>query len=160
MSKDREEIILTQEGLAQLEAELDDLKYVKRKELAARIKLAISYGDLKENSEYHSAKNDQSFMETRIIILEKMLKKARVIDVEALDTSRVNIGFTVILNDVEFAEKLEYKIVGTEEADVASNKISYESPLGKELMGKEVGSIISVNAPMGIIKYELLEIKA
>ncbi|ANY66713.1 transcription elongation factor GreA [Paenibacillus sp. BIHB 4019] len=160
MSKDREEIILTQEGLAQLEAELDDLKYVKRKELAARIKLAISYGDLKENSEYHSAKNDQSFMETRIIILEKMLKKARVIDVEALDTSRVNIGFTVILNDVEFAEKLEYKIVGTEEADVASNKISYESPLGKELMGKVVGSIISVNAPMGIIKYELLEIKA
>ncbi|MGG4145179.1 transcription elongation factor GreA [Paenibacillus algorifonticola] len=160
MSKDREEIILTQEGLAQLEAELDDLKYVKRKELAARIKLAISYGDLKENSEYHSAKNDQSFMETRIIILEKMLKKARVIDVEALDTSQVNIGFTVILNDVEFAEKLEYKIVGTEEADVASNKISYESPLGKELMGKEVGSIISVNAPMGIIQYELLEIKA
>lgn len=160
MSKDREEIILTQEGLAQLEAELDDLKYVKRKELAARIKLAISYGDLKENSEYHSAKNDQSFMETRIIILEKMLKKARVIDVEALDTSRVNIGFTVILNDVEFSEKLEYKIVGTEEADVANNKISYESPLGKELMGKEVGSIISVNAPMGIIKYELLEIKA
>ncbi|WP_338553661.1 transcription elongation factor GreA [Paenibacillus sp. KS-LC4] len=160
MSNDREEIILTQEGLAQLEAELDDLKYVKRKELAARIKLAISYGDLKENSEYHSAKNDQSFMETRIIILEKMLKKARVIDVGALDTSRVNIGFTVILNDVEFAEKLEYKIVGTEEADVASNKISYESPLGKELMGKEVGSIISVNAPMGIIQYELLEIKA
>jgi transcription elongation factor GreA len=158
MSSD--EVILTKEGLAQLQAELDDLKYVKRKELAARIKLAISYGDLKENSEYHSAKNDQSFMETRILILEKMLKKARVIEAESLDLSKVNIGLTVILNDIEFSEKIEYKIVGTEEADVAENKISYESPLGKELLGKGVGSIINVNAPMGVIKYELLEIKA
>jgi transcription elongation factor GreA len=158
MSKD--EVILTKEGLAQLQAELDDLKYVKRKELAARIKLAISYGDLKENSEYHSAKNDQSFMETRILILDKMLKKARVIEAETLDLSKVSIGLTVILNDIEFSEKIEYKIVGTEEADVADNKISYESPLGKELLGKQVGSIVSVNAPMGVIKYELLEIRA
>lgn len=158
MSSD--EVILTKEGLAQLQAELDDLKYVKRKELAARIKLAISYGDLKENSEYHSAKNDQSFMETRILILDKMLKKARVIEAGSLDLSKVNIGLTVILNDIEFSEKIAYKIVGTEEADVAENKISYESPLGKELLGKGVGSIINVNAPMGVIKYELLEIKA
>lgn len=157
MSND--EVILTKEGLAQLQAELDDLKYVKRKELAARIKLAISYGDLKENSEYHSAKNDQSFMETRILILDKMLKKARVIEAESLDLSKASIGLTVILNDIEFSEKIEYKIVGTEEADVAENKISYESPLGKELLGKGVGSIINVNAPMGVIKYELLEIK-
>ncbi|MEV5029960.1 transcription elongation factor GreA [Paenibacillus sp. LPE1-1-1.1] len=158
MSND--EVILTKEGLEQLQAELDDLKYVKRKELAARIKLAISYGDLKENSEYHSAKNDQSFMETRIIILTNMLKKARVIEADTQDLSKVNIGLTVILNDIEFSEKITYKIVGTEEADVAENKISYESPLGKELLGKSVGSIISVNAPMGVIKYELLEIKA
>ncbi|KRE53588.1 transcription elongation factor GreA [Paenibacillus sp. Soil522] len=158
MSSD--EVILTKEGLAQLQAELDDLKYVKRKELAARIKLAISYGDLKENSEYHSAKNDQSFMETRILILDKMLKKARVIEAEGLDLSKASIGLTVILNDIEFSEKIAYKIVGTEEADVADNKISYESPLGKELLGKGVGSIINVNAPMGVIKYELLEIKA
>lgn len=158
MSKD--EVILTKEGLAQLQAELDDLKYVKRKELAARIKLAISYGDLKENSEYHSAKNDQSFMETRILILDKMLKKARVIEEKSLDLSKVSIGLTVILNDIEFSEQIEYKIVGTEEADVAENKISYESPLGKELLGKTIGSIISVNAPMGVIKYELLEIRA
>ena len=158
MSSD--EVILTKEGLAQLQDELDDLKYVKRKELAARIKLAISYGDLKENSEYHSAKNDQSFMETRILILEKMLKKARVIEADSLDLSKANIGLTVILNDIEFSEKIAYKIVGTEEADVAENKISYESPLGKELLGKGVGSIINVNAPMGVIKYELLEIKA
>jgi transcription elongation factor GreA len=158
MSND--EIIVTKEGLAQLEAELDDLKYVKRKELAARIKLAISYGDLKENSEYHSAKNDQSFMETRIIILEKLLNKAKVVDSEGLDPSIVNIGSNVILNDIEFSEKLEYQIVGPSEANVSDNKISYESPLGKELIGKKVGSIISVDAPMGIIKYELLEIKA
>ncbi|MEW9700464.1 transcription elongation factor GreA [Paenibacillus sp. SI8] len=156
MSND--EIILTPEGLAKLEFELEDLKTVKRRELAARIKTAISYGDLKENSEYHSAKNDQSFMETRIMTIERMLKKARV--VERIDTSTVQVGSVVILNDVEFSEKIEYRIVGSSEADVLENKISYESPLGDALMGKSVGDIISVNAPMGIIKYELLEIRA
>jgi transcription elongation factor GreA len=160
MARDNEEVILTKEGLAKLQAELDDLKYVKRKELAARIKLAISYGDLKENSEYHSAKNDQSFMETRIIILEKMLNKAKVVDSAELDHSTVKVGSLVILNDIEFAEKLEYQIVGPAEADVLENKISYESPLGKELVGKQVGNIISVAAPMGVVKYELLEIKS
>jgi transcription elongation factor GreA len=156
MSND--DIILTPEGLAKLEFELEDLKTVKRKELASRIKTAISYGDLKENSEYHSAKNDQSFMETRIITIERMLKKARVVD--SLDTSTVHVGSIVILNDVEFSEKIEYRIVGTSEADVLENKISYESPLGNSLLGKTVGDIISVNAPMGVIKYELLEIRA
>lgn len=156
----QEEVLLTKEGLAQLEAELDDLKYVKRRELAERIKLAISYGDLKENSEYHSAKNDQSFMETRILILDKMLRNVRIVDASELDTSKAVMGSTVVLHDVEFDERIEYRIVGTEEANVAENKISYESPLGKELLGKDVGAIISVVAPMGIIKYELLEIKA
>ncbi|TFE19587.1 transcription elongation factor GreA [Cohnella luojiensis] len=155
-----EVVILTKEGLAKLQAELDDLKYVKRKELAARIKLAISYGDLKENSEYHSAKNDQSFMETRIIVLEKMLNKARVVDSDGLDLSTVQVGSVVILNDIEFSEKMEYRIVGPAEADVLENKISYESPLGKELVGKKVGDVISVTAPMGVVKYELLEIRA
>lgn len=159
MSNANEEVILTKEGLAKLQAELDDLKYVKRKELAARIKLAISYGDLKENSEYHSAKNDQSFMETRIIVLEKMLNKAKVVDSGGLDNSTVKVGSLVVLNDIEFSEKLEYQIVGPAEADVMDNKISYESPLGKELVGKQVGNIISVAAPMGIVKYEVLEIK-
>jgi transcription elongation factor GreA len=154
-----DEVILTQEGLEKLEDELRDLKTVKRKELAARLKLAISYGDLKENSEYHSAKDDQAFMETRILILEKMLTKARVITSDNIDSNKVSIGSTILLNDIEFAEKIEYMLVGPAEADVADNKISYESPLGKELMGKEVGSVIHVNAPMGIIKYELLEIK-
>jgi transcription elongation factor GreA len=155
-----EEVILTREGLDKLQAELDDLKYVKRKELAARIKLAISYGDLKENSEYHSAKNDQSFMETRIIILEKMINKAKVIESGGLDLTSVQVGLTVVLNDVEFAEKIEYRIVGPAEADVADNRISYESPLGKALLGKSIGSKVQVSAPMGVIEYELLEIKA
>ncbi|WP_379156590.1 transcription elongation factor GreA [Paenibacillus sp. sgz5001063] len=154
-----EEVFLTKEGLAQLEEELKELKGAGRKELAARLKLAISYGDLKENSEYHSAKEDQSFMETRIMILEKMLIKAQIVDESSMDLSKVSVGCIVILNDVEYSEKIEYRVVGPAEADVLNNKISYESPLGKELIGKKVGDVISVNAPMGIIKYELLEIK-
>ncbi len=153
------ELVLTREGMEQLKLELDDLKNVKRKELAARLKLALSYGDLKENSEYHSAKNDQSFLETRIKIVQQMINNARVADFDSLDTSTVHVGSVVILNDVEFAEKIQYRIVGPAEADVIDNKISYESPLGKALMGKAVGDIISVIAPVGVIQYELLEIK-
>ncbi|SFT24453.1 transcription elongation factor GreA [Paenibacillus sp. BC26] len=155
-----EEMILTKEGFAKLQEELDDLKYVKRKELAERIKLAISYGDLKENSEYHSAKNDQSFLETRVIILEKMLNTARIVESDPSNAGSVQIGSSVILNDVEFDERIEYQIVAPAEADVQANKISYESPLGKELLGKTVGSRINVNAPMGVIAYELLEVRA
>jgi len=153
------ELVLTREGIEKLKLELDDLKNVKRKELAARLKLALSYGDLKENSEYHSAKNDQSFLETRIKTLQKMINSARVADLDSQDTSTVHVGSVVILNDVEFSEKLEYRIVGAAEADVLDNKISYESPLGKSLMGKAVGDKITVHAPAGLIEYELLEIK-
>ena len=152
-------LVLTREGMEQLKLELDDLKNVKRKELAARLKLALSYGDLKENSEYHSAKNDQSFLETRIKQLTQMINKARVADLDSLDTSKVHVGSVVTLNDVEFSEKLQYRVVGPAEADVLENKISYESPLGKSLMGKSVGDMISVIAPVGVIQYELLEIK-
>jgi transcription elongation factor GreA len=158
LSKD--EVILTREGLVKLELELEDLKIVKRKEVAARIKTAISYGDLKENSEYHSAKNDQSFMEGRIITLERMLNKAKVAESGNSDNSKVLVGSIVLLNDIEVSEKIEYRIVGPAEADVLDSKISYESPLGKSLMGKTVGSIINVTAPMGTIQYELLEIKS
>lgn len=155
MSND--EILLTPEGLRQLEQELEELKTVKRRELASRIKTAISYGDLKENSEYHSAKEEQGFMEGRIITIERMLKKAKVVD--NIDTSTVQVGCTAVVYDTEFAEKIEYKVVSPSEADVNDNKISYESPLGVALMGKAVGDKISVNAPMGVITYELLEIK-
>lgn len=154
----QEDIILTREGLEKLKLELEELKTVKRKELAERIKLAISYGDLKENSEYHSAKDDQAFMETRILTLQNMINRARVADVASLDT--VQVGSLVVLNDKEFAEKLEYRIVGPAEADVMANKISYESPLGKALMGQKVGAVITVDAPVGSIEYELLEIRA
>jgi transcription elongation factor GreA len=156
----KDEVILTREGLQKLELELEDLKIVKRKEVAARIKTAISYGDLKENSEYHSAKNDQSFMEGRIITLERMLNKAKVADTDNVDVKFVRVGFMVVLNDIEVSEKIEYRIVGPAEADVLESKISYESPLGKTLMGKCVGDIINVPAPMGMIQYELLEIRA
>lgn len=154
-----DQVILTREGLAKIEEELQELKTVKRKELADRLKVAISYGDLKENSEYHSAKDDQAFMETRILTLERMLKTAKVVDAESMSLDEVGVGSVVILNDIEFSEKIEYRIVGPAEADVAENKISYESPLGKELLGKKVGDVISVNAPMGVLQYELLEIK-
>ncbi|KIL35360.1 transcription elongation factor GreA [Cohnella kolymensis] len=153
------EVILTQEGFDKLQSELEELKTTKRKEIAERLKVAISYGDLKENSEYHSAKNDQSFMETRIKILQNMIKNARVVKSQSLDVTTVQVGSTVILHDIEFAENVEYTVVGPAEADVTSNKISYESPLGKVLLGKTKGKNISVNAPSGIIKYELLEIK-
>lgn len=151
------ETILTAEGLAKIEQELQELKGPRRQELAQRLKVAISYGDLKENSEYHSAKEDQAFMETRILTLERMLRTARV--VESADISKVGVGSIALLHDLEFDEKLEYRLVGPAEADVINNKISYESPLGKELIGKKVGDIIEVSAPVGIIKYELLEIK-
>ncbi|MDT3428884.1 transcription elongation factor GreA [Paenibacillus forsythiae] len=159
MANKEDEIILTAEGLVQLEEELKELKTVKRKELAERLKVAISYGDLKENSEYHSAKDDQAFMETRIKQVENMLKYARVVDADSLDVTSVSIGSIVVLNDVEFSEKVEYRIVSPAEADVAQNKISYESPLGKELLGKQAGSVIKVDAPAGVIEYELLEIR-
>lgn len=152
-----EEIILTQEGYDKLVEELEELKGPKRREVAARLKQAISYGDLRENSEYHAAKDDQAFMETRIKQLEGMLRNAKIIKAE--QSSGVTIGSTVVLYDEEFDENVEYTIVGQAEADVANNRISFESPLGKSIMGKQVNDIIEVEAPVGTIIYKLLEIK-
>ncbi|OXM14347.1 transcription elongation factor GreA [Paenibacillus herberti] len=153
-----QEIILTAEGLAKLEGELEELKGPKRRELAQRIKTAISYGDLKENSEYHSAKEDQAFMETRILQIQAMLKKARVAD--SSDTSKIVVGSVVSLLDQEFDEELKYRIVAPAEADVIENRISYESPLGKTLMNKRVGDVIEVDAPVGKINYKVLGINS
>ena len=153
-----EDIVLTPEGLQKLKDELEELKTVKRRELAQRLKTAISYGDLRENSEYHSAKDEQAFVETRILTIENILRKAKV--VSAVDTSSVQVGSVVRLRDVELGETMEYRIVGPAEADVNENKISYESPLGQALLGKSAGSRITVHAPMGEIAYELLEIRA
>lgn len=152
-------VVVTREGFLKLEEELKELKGEKRSELAARLKLAISFGDLKENSEYHSAKEDQAFLETRIKTLEKMLTHAKVVDAEKLDLTQVSIGSTVLLKDIEFGDCIEYTLVSPAESDVAENKLSYESPLGKELLGKKAGEILRVEAPMGIVEYELLEIR-
>lgn len=152
-----EEIILTQEGHDKLVEELEQLKGPKRREVAARLKQAISYGDLRENSEYHAAKDDQAFMETRIKQLESMLRKAKIVKVE--QASGVSIGSTVVLYDEEFDENVEYKIVGQAEADAANNRISFESPLGKSILGKQVNDVIEVEAPVGTIVYKLLEIR-
>ncbi|MEW4372238.1 transcription elongation factor GreA [Paenibacillus kandeliae] len=159
MANENEEVILTPEGLAKLEEELKELKGPRRQELAARLKTAISYGDLKENSEYHSAKEDQAFMETRILTLERMLRNSRVISATNIDTSRVVLGSVAVLKDIEFDEVLEYQLVGPAEADLSNNKLSYESPLGKALMGHQAGDKITFEAPMGTFHYELLEIK-
>jgi transcription elongation factor GreA len=153
------EVILTPEGLRKLEDELEHLKSVKRKEVAERIKVAISYGDISENSEYDDAKNEQAFIEGRIITLEKMLRNARVIQEDEVDTESVSIGSTVILKDIEFDDEVEYTIVGSAESNPSANRISNESPVGQALLGKSKGSLIEVNVPAGVIQYEILDIK-
>ncbi len=153
------EVFLTPEGLERLEKELAFLKSVKRREVAARIKTAISFGDISENSEYEDAKNEQAFIEGRIITLEKMLRNARIIDSGEIDTALVSIGSIVKLKDLEYNEEFEYSIVGSAEANPSLNKISFESPVGRQILGKPVGSIVEVFVPAGIAKYEILEIK-
>ncbi|GBF78034.1 transcription elongation factor GreA [Paenibacillus sp. 598K] len=153
------EIILTQDGLKKLEEELETLKSVKRREVAERIKVAIGYGDISENSEYEDAKNEQAFIEGRIITLEKMLRNARIINNDEVDIDTVSIGATVIVEDLEFKDQMEYTIVGTAEADPLQNKISNESPVGRAILGKEKGTIVDVNVPAGVIKYKILDIK-
>lgn len=153
------EVILTQEGLKKLEEELEHLKSVKRREVAERIKIAIGYGDISENSEYEDAKNEQAFIEGRVITLEKMLRNARIINNDEVDTETVSIGSIVILRDLEFNETVEYNIVGTAESDPFNNKISNESPVGKAILGKKKGSTVEVSVPAGIIQYKIIDIK-
>lgn len=131
------EVILTQDGLKKLEDELENLKSVKRREVAERIKVAIGYGDISENSEYEDAKNEQAFIEGRIITLEKMLRNARIINNDDINTDVVGVGNTVIVEDLEFGDTMEYTIVGTAESDPLNNKISNESPVGKAIIGKQ-----------------------
>lgn len=152
------EVILTPEGLKKLEEELETLKSVKRREVAERIKVAIGYGDISENSEYDDAKNDQAFIEGRVITLEKMLRNARIINSDEVDTNVVSIGSIVTLQDVEFKEIIEYTIVGTAESDPSNNKISNESPVGRAILGKKKGSTVDVNVPAGIIQYKIMDI--
>jgi len=153
------QIILTQDGLKKLEEELENLKSVKRREVAERIKVAIGYGDISENSEYEDAKNEQAFIEGRIITLEKMLRNARIINNDEIDIDVVSIGSIVTVEDMEFGDTMEYTIVGTAESDPLQNKISNESPVGRAILGKNKGTVVEVNVPAGIIQYKIIDIK-
>jgi transcription elongation factor GreA len=152
------EVVLTYEGLKKLEEELTQLKSVKRLEIAERIKQALSFGDLSENSEYDEAKNEQAQVEGRIVVLENMLKNAKVIDEDEVSTDAVSLGSKVKLYDEEFEEEIVYSLVGSTEANPAQFKISNESPVGAALMGKKVGSTVEVSVPDGVIKFKILDI--
>ncbi|AKL97098.1 transcription elongation factor GreA [Clostridium aceticum] len=153
------EVVLTLKGLKKIEDELEHLKTVRRKEVAERIKQAIAFGDISENSEYDEAKNEQAQMEERIMKLEGMLKKARVIDEDDINLDQVSIGTTVQVEDIEFDEIVEYTIVGSAEADPYELKISNESPVGRALLGKKIGDTVEVQIPDGVTTYKVLKIE-
>lgn len=155
---DNKQVKLTEDGLKQLEEELEYLKTKKRKEVSEKIKVALGFGDLSENSEYDEAKNEQAQVEAQIVSVENMLKNAIVIDESERDTSKVELGATVTIHDIEFDEDITYKIVGSTEADPDEGRLSDESPLGKSLMGKAEGEMIDVDAPAGVIQYKILKI--
>jgi len=149
--------ILTLEGLTKLEDELNSLKN-KRTDVADRIKQALAFGDISENAEYDEAKKEQAFVEGRIIQIENILRTAKVIDDEDIQTDMVSVGSKVLLKDIEFGDEVEYTIVGSAEADPINLKISNESPVGKALVGKVPGDSVEIAVPDGIIKYEILQI--
>lgn len=159
MAEENKKIVLTYDGLKKLEDELENLKVVRRKEVAAKIKEARGQGDLSENAEYDAAKEEQAEIEARIITIEKMLRNAEVIDEEEISTGHVNIGNKVKLYDEEFEEEIEYTIVGSAEADPSSGKISNESPLGMALLGHAIGDNVDVDAPDGVLKFKVLDIQ-
>ena len=156
---EEKEVILTQEGYNKLEEELNYLKTTKRTEIAERIKVARGFGDLSENSEYDEAKTAQSENEQQILELEAKIRNAKVINEKEIDLETVQIGNIVKVHDVEFNEDVTYTIVGSTEVNLAENKISNESPLGKALLGAKKGYQVEVHAPAGIMKYKILAIK-
>ena len=155
---EEKEVILTQEGYDKIEKELEFLRTEKRTEIAERIKVALGFGDLSENSEYDEAKYAEAVIDGKIAELENKIRHAKIIDEAVIDTKTVQIGNTVKLYDVEFEEEVEYTIVGSTEVNLAENKISNESPIGKALLGAKKGSTVEVNAPAGVIKYQILSI--
>ncbi len=157
--EENKEILLTQEGYQKLEDEVEHLKSVRRREVAERIKVAISFGDISENAEYDEAKNEQAQVEERIIKLENMLRKAVIIDESKIDSNIVTIGSIVKVYDKEFEEEVEYTIVGSAEADPYEGKISNESPVGKALLGRSKGETVDVQVPDGIVKFKIIEIR-
>lgn len=155
---EQKKFVMTYEGVKKLENELEHLKTVKRKEITEKIKVALGYGDLSENSEYDEAKNEQAFTEGRILQLENMLKNAEVVDEAEIPSDVVSVGARVKVKDYDFDEEVIYTIVGSAEADPMEFKISNESPVGSGLIGKKVGDIVEISVPDGVSKYEVLEI--
>ena len=154
-----EELLLTQEGYDKIVAEHDELISVKRAEVAERIKEAISYGDISENAEYDSAKNEQADLEERIHALEEMLRKAKIVQDEDVKGDSVNIGLKVTVKDIDSGDKEVFFIVGATEADPFNGKISTESAVGKALIGKKKGDTVAIEIPNGIINYKVMKIE-
>lgn len=156
---EEKEVILTQEGYNKLEEQLNELKTTKRTEIAERIKVARGFGDLSENAEYDEAKGAQAENEQLIAELELKLRNAKIINEKEVDLETVQIGNIVKVRDLEFKEDITYTIVGSTEVNLAENKISNESPLGRALLGAKKGDTVEVDAPAGVIKYKILSLK-
>ncbi|MEG0221943.1 MAG: transcription elongation factor GreA [Clostridia bacterium] len=159
MELENRQILVTEAGHQKLEADLEYLKGEKRMEVAERIKTAIEFGDISENSEYDDAKEEQAQLESKIIELENTLKMAKVVDEDQISIKTVGVGVTVTLQDYEYDEEVQYSIVGSTEVDLAAGKISNESPVGKAIIGKKKGDVVEVETPAGIAKYKILTIK-
>ncbi len=152
------QVMLTNEGLTKLNNELDNLISVKRKEVSEKIKVALSFGDLSENSEYDEAKNEQAKVEARIAEIEAILKNAKIIEDEIIDTDSIHVGSKVRIFEVAYDEESVYHIVGSTEADPKQNRISDESPIGKAILGHKAGETVDAETPAGVVKIKILEI--
>lgn len=156
---EEKEVLLTQEGYDNLEKELEYLKTEKRSEISERIKVALGFGDLSENSEYDEAKNAQASNEIKIAELENKLRYAKIIDESEIDTKTVQVGNKVKVLDMEFDEEVEYTIVGSTEVDISQNRISNESPIGAALLGAKKNQVVEAQTPGGVVKFKILAIK-
>ncbi len=154
------DVVLTPEGMTKLQEEIDYLSTTKREEVAGRIKEAREFGDISENSEYDDAKNDQAMLEHRIIVLQEKLRRARIIKVTEISTEKVSLGSTVTLKDLDHDEEFTYTIVGSAEADPVNQRLSNESPVGQAILGRKVGEKVTVPAPAGSMRYEVVRIEA
>lgn len=157
--REEREILLTKEGLAKLESELEYLKSTKREELAERIKQAIAFGDLSENSEYEDAKNEQAFVEGRIISLENTLKNARLMEEDNIRVDVVTLGSRVTLEEMKSGRQIQFLLVSSVESKLKDGKISDESPVGRAIIGKSVNAEVEVEAPAGIIRYRIISVE-
>jgi len=158
VTENNKEVLLTEEGLEKINKELEELKTKKRHEVAARLKEAIALGDLSENSEYDAAKEEQAFIESRIVTLENMLRNAKIISQDSLRKDIVSIGTKVTIQELPEGDVETYTIVGSAESDPLSGRISNESPIGKELIGKRVGEIVDVPVPSGTLQFKIVKI--